>query len=100
MADACLTVRDLRHILAFYPDDMPVVVDGYEGGNETLIPGNVYPALVGPHCDGYFGNCEIRSDGTPHLVLSRDRIPIDEGWNSEDGEHRYVLPVLHSVKKD
>lgn len=37
-----MNVRELKRLLDQYPDDLRVVVDGYEEGYDDVTPGNVY----------------------------------------------------------
>ncbi len=66
------TVGDLIKILQQYPEDMPVVVSGYESGYE-----NLYHPLVkkvkhfrdNPYWDGQF---QIDENGIEALLLERE----------------------------
>lgn len=55
-----MTVKELREILASHPDDLRVMVRGYEAGLEDLLPSEVKvvhvrlnvndsPSIYGPH---------------------------------------------------
>lgn len=76
-----MTVGTLIDALQKYPRDLPVVVDGYEGGATSrlvLVLTDVYPDVNG---EGYFGEHEIvdeeRTGRTTPEPLATLRISSD-----------------------
>lgn len=72
-----MNVRELRAALDEYPDDLPIAVDGYEGGfteNVHLRQVDVRPNV---HTEWYYGEHEeVNSDTPPEghrtlLLLAR-----------------------------
>ena len=54
------TVKDLKQILAQYPDDMPILVSGYENGYENFYtPEKPQPVKHFPENDYYDGEFQI-----------------------------------------
>jgi hypothetical protein len=72
-----LTVKQLIEELSKYPSDMPVMVDGYEGGYNAVVPEKIYLAEVHYHPrEAYYGDYQIAQPGRPVesqqvLILSR-----------------------------
>ena len=66
------TAGELIEVLKQYPEDMPVIVSGYENGYE-----NFYQPFVGkvkhlPENHYYDGEFQIDENGTEVLVLQRE----------------------------
>ncbi|MBT3275732.1 MAG: hypothetical protein HN368_21450 [Spirochaetales bacterium] len=69
------TVKDLKQILTQYPDDLPVLISGYENGYENFYtPEEVRKVL---HCseniyyDGEFQITDSDEEGFTALLLDR-----------------------------
>lgn len=67
-----MTVRELINLLATYPDDLRVVVNGYEDGFDDLSRDN----------------------------LKIVEIALNTGTESYVGEHGYWFPEVHGKQKD
>ena len=66
------TVGELIKILQQHPDDMPVVVSGYENGYENFYPPfvrKVKHLLENPYWDGQF---QLDENGKEVLLLERE----------------------------
>jgi hypothetical protein len=66
------TVGELIKILQQYPDDMPVVVSGYESGYENFYHPFVKKVQHMPENLYYDGQFEPDDEGTEALVLERE----------------------------
>ena len=57
-----MTVAELRELLATFPDDMPVLVQGYEDGYDPLLRDGVYTQTM------YFNveKCNVYGPHFPH----------------------------------
>jgi len=66
------TVSDLIKILQLYPDDMPVVVSGYEGGYENFYPPVVKKVVHQPENPYWDGQFQPDDNGTEVLLLERE----------------------------
>ena len=65
-----MNVKELRELLAHYPDDMPVMVDGYEGGLCDLDADRIEsaPVFTNVNRESYYGAHEKARPG-------------ETGWN-------------------
>jgi hypothetical protein len=66
------TVGELIKILQQYPEDMPVLVSGYENGYENFYQPFVKKVIHLPenfYCDGQF---QLYDNGTEVLLLERE----------------------------
>jgi len=82
MAENGLTIKELCDILAEYPDDMEVFVDGYEGGVDSLVAAHIIKRLIrknvnsedewweGRHEVAFFDGEKARAD-CEGIILSR-----------------------------
>jgi len=77
MNEQGLTVKQLREILAEYPDDMEVFVDGYEGGIDSLFASNIRKCPVKKNV---YSKDESWWEG-------RHRVP----WGNEDADCEGVI---------
>lgn len=66
------TVSDLIKILQAYPDDMPVVVSGYEGGYENFYQPCVKRVIHQPENPYWDGQFQPDDNGTEVLILERE----------------------------
>ncbi len=72
-----LTISQLIQELLKYPGDMPVMVDGYEGGYCEVKPENIYPDSVIYHPqEDYYGSYqaaqpEQTAESQKALVIGR-----------------------------
>ncbi|NJN28623.1 MAG: hypothetical protein HC819_22920 [Cyclobacteriaceae bacterium] len=66
------TVGELIKILQQYPEDMPVVVSGYENGYENFYQPYVKKVKDQPENTFYDGRFQIDDDGTEALLLERE----------------------------
>lgn len=58
------TVKDLKQILAQYPDDMPILISGYENGYENFYtPEEVRKVKHCSENDYYDGEFQITNSG-------------------------------------
>ena len=79
MSKEALTIGELRELLAAYPDDMEVFVDGYETGIDYLTKRNVRKREIRKNAneDGWSGRHDVFQswhNGEPDcegVVLSR-----------------------------
>ena len=70
-----LTVAELIAILQRCEPDMPVAVDGYEGGYDAVTPDRVFLAQLKYRADEYCGDRDLSRFGTVHCVISRGSPP-------------------------
>jgi len=66
------TVGDLIKILQAYPEDMPVVVSGYEGGYENFYSPVVKKVVHQPENPYWDGQFQPDDHGTEVLILERE----------------------------
>lgn len=66
------TVGELIQILQQYPDDMPVVVSGYENGYENFYHPYVKKVKHLPENTYYDGQFQLDDHGTEVLLLERE----------------------------
>lgn len=66
------TVSELIKILQQYPDDMPVVVSGYENGYENFYHPYVKKVKHFPENPYYDGQFQLDENGTEVLLLERE----------------------------
>ncbi|NJO87536.1 MAG: hypothetical protein HC831_00190 [Chloroflexia bacterium] len=66
------TVGELIKILQQYPDDMPVVVSGYENGYENFYHPYVKKVKHLPENTYYDGQFQLDDNGTEVLLLERE----------------------------
>ena len=66
------TVGELIKILQQYPDDMPVVVSGYENGYENFYHPFVKKVQHMPENPYYDGQFQPDDEGTEVLLLERE----------------------------
>ncbi len=74
-----MTVKDLQELLASFPPEMPVLVDGYEGGYDDIADEpTVIEVVVKPNAPDYWGRYdyphaypETHESGQKVLLLSR-----------------------------
>ena len=66
------TVRELREILESYPDDMPVIVSGYENGYENFYHPIVQKVEHMPENKYWDGEFQIDEKGFDALILERE----------------------------
>ena len=65
------TVGELREILESYPDDMPVIVSGYENGYENFYHPIVQKVEHLPENKYWDGEFQIDEKGIDALILER-----------------------------
>jgi hypothetical protein len=65
------TIAELQAILAQYPPDTLVMVQGYEGGYEFLKTVELAPVKLNVNTEWFYGKHEIaeNNDGDAHAVL-------------------------------
>ena len=66
------TVIELREILESYPDDMPVIVSGYENGYENFYHPIVQKVEHLPENKYWDGEFQIDEKGIDALILERE----------------------------
>jgi hypothetical protein len=66
------TVGELIKILQQYPDDMPVVVSGYENGYENFHQPTVKKVIHLPENSFWDGQFQLDDNGTEVLLLERE----------------------------
>lgn len=66
------TVGELMKILQQYPDDMPVVVSGYENGYENFYHPIVQKVIHMPENPYYDGEFQLDDNGSEVLLLERE----------------------------
>jgi hypothetical protein len=66
------TVGELREILESYPDDMPVIVSGYENGYENFYHPIVQKVEHLPENKYWDGEFQIDEKGIDALILERE----------------------------
>ena len=66
------TVGELIKILQQYPNDMPVVVSGYENGYENFYHPFVKKVKHQPENPYYNGEFQLDDNGTEVLLLERE----------------------------
>ena len=59
-----MKIKDLKKILDDYPDDLDIVVDGYEGGYDDLLRDNVHTLKIQRNVNNewYYGDHDDPSD--------------------------------------
>ena len=70
-----MDVGELTDILRGYPDDLPVVLDGYEGGYGDNIEFKIIQIVRNVHEETYYGphdDAEDGQEGETVLLLERD----------------------------
>ena len=65
------TVGELIDILKNYPDDMPVIVSGYESGYENFYPPTVRKVKHLPENKYWDGEFQLDENGSDALLLER-----------------------------
>jgi len=65
------TVGELKELLKEYPDDMPVIVSGYESGYEYFDPPTVLKVKHFPENKYWDGEFQVDENGSPALILER-----------------------------
>ena len=65
------TVGELIDILKNYPDDMPVIVSGYESGYESFYPPTVRKVKHLPENKYWDGEFQLDENGSDALLLER-----------------------------
>jgi hypothetical protein len=65
------TVGELRELLNEYPDEMPVIISGYESGYEFFYPPTVRKVKHYPENKYWDGEFQIDENGIDALVLER-----------------------------
>lgn len=65
------TVGELIEILQQYPDDMPVVVSGYENGYENFYHPFMKKVKHLPENSYYDGEFQLDDNGSEALILER-----------------------------
>jgi len=65
-----MTVQELKEALNEYPDDMLVLVDGYEGGLDhiKISQEEVFDQEVSPWYDGRFKNDYLTAEEEKNLI--------------------------------
>jgi len=66
------TVGELMQILQQFPEDMPVVVSGYENGYENFYHPMVLKVMPYPENPYYDGQFQPDEEGTAVLILERE----------------------------
>ena len=66
------TVGELIEILKSYPDNMPVIVSGYENGYENFNPPTVHRVEHLPENKYWDGKFQIDDNGIEALILERE----------------------------
>lgn len=66
------TVGELIKILKQFPENMPVVVSGYEGGYENFYHPIVIKVKHFPENPYYEGQFQLDENGTEALLLDRE----------------------------
>jgi len=66
------TVGELIEILKAYPDDMPVIVSGYENGYENFYHPTVHKVEHLPENMYWDGEFQIDDNGIDALILERE----------------------------
>ena len=66
------TVGELIEILKSYPDDMPVLVSGYENGYENFYHPSVQKVGHLPENKYWDGEFQIDENGIDALILERE----------------------------
>ena len=66
------TVGELIEILKQYPEDMPVLVSGYENGYENFFQPFVKKVMHLPENSYYDGQFQLDENGTEVLLLERE----------------------------
>jgi hypothetical protein len=66
------TVGELREILESYPDDIPVIVSGYENGYENFYHPIVQKVEHLPENKYWDGEFQIDKKGIDALILERE----------------------------
>ena len=69
-----LTVGQLKKFLRKYPDDVSVIVDGYEGGNSDCTVREAFMTLE-VNAPGYYGPHEENDKGNGVQVVLLERLP-------------------------
>ena len=65
------TIGELIKILHQFPDDMPVVVSGYENGYENFYQPSIKAVKHCPEKPYYDGEFQLDDNGTEVLILER-----------------------------
>ena len=73
--DTPMTVKALRDKLADLPDDMKVLVEGYESGYKALIPENINIGhfVFCPDQPGWEGDYDETVDGSGERMVALER---------------------------
>lgn len=66
------TVGELIEILKSYPDDMPLIVSGYENGYENFCHPTVQKVEHFPENKYWDGEFQIDDNGIDALILERE----------------------------
>ena len=65
-----MNIRELKNILAHYPEDMPVIVAGYEGGYNDLSAVRHISILRDTHSESYMGQHDDAPNTAPDAELA------------------------------
>lgn len=73
-----MTVKELREVLSELPDDLPVMVKGYEWGWQELSPPRKANVMLNFHSPGSYGG--------PHEEADEDGIAYYQQFAKDTGD--------------
>ncbi len=69
-----MTKKELIEMLSQYPDDMRIVIDGYEGGYKDITECEEFELVLNYHTAWYYGAHET-VDGLPKHIEVKETEP-------------------------
>jgi hypothetical protein len=68
-----MTIKELKEKLNLYPDDLSVLVDGYEGGFSEIAEVKKIKLKLNVHTASYYGPHDDTEDADTNVVVIRRR---------------------------
>ena len=66
-----MTIKELKEKINSYPDDLRVLVDGYEGGFSEISEVKKTKVKLNVHTESYYGPHEDTEDADTEVIIVR-----------------------------
>lgn len=66
-----MTIKELKEKINSYPDDLRVLVDGYEGGFSEISEVKKTKVKLNIHTESYYGPHEDTEDADTEVIIIR-----------------------------
>ena len=88
-----MTIAELREILANYPQDLPVMVDGYEGGYDDAAGDRIATREIqlAVNKEWFYGRHDAPGEPEPPSNLNGNYIPVYTIYLETDGNRNASL---------